>query len=75
MLGNVSGQLILAAAGTFLWYFCRLPRHVSGRDIESSAGAEPPPRLAVGLPYLILAIAAGKCAGSLYYFLHGIGRQ
>ena len=32
-------------------------------------------RLAVGLPYLLLAIAAGKCAGSLYYFLHGIGRQ
>ena len=32
-------------------------------------------RLAVGLPYLLLAIAAGKCAGSLYYFLYGIGRQ
>ena len=31
--------------------------------------------MAVGLPYLLLAIAAGKCAGSLYYFLHGIGRQ
>ena len=32
-------------------------------------------RLAVGLPYLLLSIAAGKCAGSLYYFLYGIGRQ
>lgn len=29
--------------------------------------------LSVGLPYVILAIAAGKCAGSLYYFLYRIG--
>ena len=31
-----------SGCGTFLWYFCRLPRHVAGRDIESPAGAEPP---------------------------------
>lgn len=75
MLGNVSGQLILAAAGTFLWYFCRLPRQSLAETLKALPVLSRRLRLAVGLPYLILAIAAGKCAGSLYYFLHGIGRQ
>lgn len=30
-------------------------------------------RLAVGLQYIILAVALGKAAGSLYYFWQGIG--
>jgi len=30
-------------------------------------------RLAVGFQYVVLAIGLGKCAGSLFYFIKGIG--
>ena len=68
MLGNVSEQLLLAAAGLSCGIFV-------GCLVMSLAVLSRRLRLAVGLPYLLLAIAAGKCAGSLYYFLYGIGRQ
>lgn len=31
-------------------------------------------RLAVGLQYIILSVAVGKCCGSLVYFLYGMGK-
>ena len=49
--------------------------HESGKTLKALPVLSRRLRLAVGLPYLLLAIAAGKCAGSLYYFLYGIGRQ
>lgn len=69
MLGNVSGQLLLAAAGTFLWYFCGLPRHVAGRDIESPAGAEPPPASGSGAAISPSFDCGGEMCGFAVLFL------
>lgn len=69
MLGNVSEQLLLAAAGTFLWYFCRLPRHVAGRDIESPAGAEPPPASGSGAAISPSRDCGGEMCGFAVLFL------
>ena len=75
MLGNVSGQLLLAAAGLSCGIFVGCLVMSLAETLKALPVLSRRLRLAVGLPYLILAIAAGKCAGSLYYFLHGIGRQ
>ena len=75
MLGNVSGQLLLAAAGLSCGIFVGCLVMSLAETLKALPVLSRRLRLAVGLPYLLLAIAAGKCAGSLYYFLHGIGRQ
>lgn len=75
MLGNVSGQLLLAAAGLSCGIFVGCLVMSLAETLKALPVLSRRLRLAVGLPYLLLAIAAGKCAGSLYYFLHGIGKQ
>ena len=71
MLGNVSEQLLLAAAGLSCGIFvgCLV------MSLAETLKALPVLSRRLRLAYLLLAIAAGKCAGSLYYFLYGIGRQ
>ena len=75
MLGNVSEQLLLAAAGLSCGIFVGCLVMSLAETLKALPVLRRRLRLAVGLPYLLLAIAAGKCAGSLYYFLYGIGRQ
>ena len=75
MLGNVSEQLLLAAAGLSCGIFVGCLVMSLAETLKALPVLSRRLRLAVGLPYLLLAIAAGKCAGSLYYFLYGIGRQ
>ena len=75
MLGNVSGQLLLAAAGLSCGIFVGCLVMSLAETLKALPVLSRRLRLAVGLPYLLLSIAAGKCAGSLYYFLYGIGRQ
>ena len=69
MLGNVSGQLLSSGCGTFLWYFCGLPRHVAGRDIESPAGAEPPPASGSGAAISPSRDCGGEMCGFAVLFL------
>ena len=57
------------AGGTFLWYFCRLPRHVAGRDIESPAGAEPPPASGSGAAISHSRDCGGEMCGFAVLFL------
>ena len=75
MLGNVSGQLLLAVAGLSCGIFVGCLVMSLAETLKALPVLSRRLRLAVGLPYLLLSIAAGKCAGSLYYFLYGIGRQ
>ena len=75
MMGNVSGQLVLAAAGLSCGIFVGCLVMSLAETLKALPVLSRRLRLAVGLQYLILAIAAGKCAGSLYYFLYGIGKQ
>ena len=69
MLGNVSEQLLLAAAGLSCGIFVGCLVMSLAETLKALPVLSRRLRLAVGLPYLLLAIAAGKCAGSLYYFL------
>lgn len=75
MMGNVSGQLVLAVAGLSCGIFVGCLVMSLAETLKALPVLSRRLRLAVGLQYLILAIAAGKCAGSLYYFLYGIGKQ
>ena len=72
---TVSGQLLLAAAGLSCGIFVGCLVMSLAETLKALPVLSRRLRLAVGLPYLLLAIAAGECAGSLYYFLHGIGKQ
>ena len=58
-----------SGCGTFLWYFCRLPRHVAGRDIESPAGAEPPPASGSGAAISPSRDCGGEMCGFAVLFL------
>ena len=58
MLGNVSGQLLLAAAGLS-----------AGRDIESPAGAEPPPASGSGAAISPSRDCGGEMCGFAVLFL------
>lgn len=73
MLGAASGQLILMTAGLSCGIFVGCLVMSLAETLKALPVLSRRLRLAVGLQYLILAIAAGKCAGSLYYFLYGIG--
>ena len=50
-------------------YFCRLPRHVAGRDIESPAGAEPPPASGSGAAISPSRDCGGEMCGFAVLFL------
>ena len=65
MLGNAASS----GCGTFLWYFCGLPRHVAGRDIESPAGAEPPPASGSGAAISDSRDCSGEMCGFAVLFL------
>ena len=58
-----------SGCGTFLWYFCGLPRHVAGRDIESPAGAEPPPASGSGAAISPSRDCGGEMCGFAVLFL------
>lgn len=73
MLGTVSGQLLLMIAGLSCGIFVGCLVMSLAETLKALPVLSRRLRLAVGLQYLILAIAAGKCAGSLYYFLYKIG--
>ena len=75
MLGTAFSQLILMIAGLSCGIFVGCLVMSLAETLKALPVLSRRLRLAVGLQYLILAIAAGKCAGSLYYFLYGIGKQ
>lgn len=73
MLGTAFSQLILMIAGLSCGIFVGCLVMSLAETLKALPVLSRRLRLAVGLQYLILAIAAGKCAGSLYYFLYKIG--
>lgn len=73
MLGTAFGQLILMIVGLSCGIFVGCLVMSLAETLKALPVLSRRLRLAVGLQYLILAIAAGKCAGSLYYFLYKIG--
>ena len=64
-VGEVPGMVLLFLFGSAVGIFvgCLVMSLVIARRI----------RLAIGLQFVILAVALGKLAGSLYYFWKGVG--
>ena len=71
-LGRVAGAVFLGIAGLSVGVFVGCLAMSLAETLKALPTLSRRIGLAVGLPYLIFGIAAGKLAGSLLYFLNGM---
>ena len=67
-LGEVFGQIFLLTGGVSVGIFTGCLAMSLAETLKALPTFSRRIRLSVGLPWLIIAIAAGKCGGSLLYF-------
>ena len=79
LLGDLGGRLAVESLLGFFGLFTGIFVGCLAMSLAETLKAMPVLcrriRLAVGLPYLILAIGLGKLTGSLLFFLRGMGKS
>lgn len=70
-LGEVFGQIFLLTGGVSVGIFTGCLVMSLAETLKALPTFSRRIRLSVGLPWLIAAIAAGKCGGSILYFWKG----
>lgn len=73
VVGEFWGQLLLGIFGTAVGIFTGCLFMSLAETLKALPTVARRIRLAVGLPWLILALALGKLTGSLIYFINGFG--
>ena len=73
LAGEVAGQIFLGLFGVAVGIFTGCLFMSLAETLKALPTVTRRLRLAVGLPWLILALALGKLTGSLIYFIKGFG--